>query len=114
MGVRWAVELIDGASVRAEILPVPLVITEAQLAEVRSLYLYFSIWMILYQTLCVLLNSSNSTAMSRILPTQAEDSKGLRSKECILSRGRAGREVGECVASVGVKSPTRHGRDVLI
>jgi hypothetical protein len=38
MGVRWAVELIDGASVRAEILPVPPVITEAQLAEVRSLY----------------------------------------------------------------------------
>jgi|EP01046_Picozoa_sp_COSAG06_P026303 hypothetical protein len=37
MGVRWAVELIDGASVRAEILSVP-VITEAQLAEVRSLY----------------------------------------------------------------------------
>lgn len=112
MGVRWAVELIDGASVRAEILSVP-VITEAQLAEVRSLYLYFSIWMILYRTLCVRLNSSNSTAMSRILPTQAEDSKGLRSKECILSRG-AGREVGECVASVGRLAPTRHGRDVLI
>jgi hypothetical protein len=36
MGVRWAVELVDGSSIRAQMKPTPM-ITAAQLAEEEKL-----------------------------------------------------------------------------